>query len=117
MRSVIEMARDRGAFICQSQSMNLWMENATYDKLTAMHFFAWSQGLKTGLYYLRTKAKAAAQQFTIDPTQVRVVSGAGAGAGAGAGTEQPLTSASTSASISTSAIASTEAEGCLMCSA
>jgi len=117
MRSVIEMARDRGAFICQSQSMNLWMENATYDKLTAMHFFAWSQGLKTGLYYLRTKAKAAEQQFTIDPTQVRVVSGAGAGAGAGAGTEQPLTSASTSASISTSAIASTEAEGCLMCSA
>ena len=68
MKSLIEMARDRGAFVCQSQSMNLWMENPSYDKLTAMHFFAWSQGLKTGLYYLRTKAKAAAQKFTIDPS-------------------------------------------------
>jgi ribonucleoside-diphosphate reductase alpha subunit len=67
MKSLIEMARDRGAFICQSQSMNLWVENPDYQRLTAMHFFAWSSGLKTGLYYLRTKAKAAAQQFTIAP--------------------------------------------------
>ena len=69
LRSVIDMAADRGPFICQSQSMNLWMENPQYDKLTAMHFYAWSKGLKTGMYYLRTKAKAAAQQFTIDPTK------------------------------------------------
>ena len=69
MKSLIEMARDRGAFICQSQSMNLWIENPNYDKLTAMHFFSWGQGLKTGLYYLRTKAKAAPQQFTIDPSK------------------------------------------------
>jgi ribonucleoside-diphosphate reductase alpha subunit len=67
MKSLIEMSRDRGAYICQSQSMNLWMESPTYDKLTAMHFFAWKCGLKTGMYYLRSKAKAAAQQFTIDP--------------------------------------------------
>lgn len=68
MKSLIEMARDRGAFICQSQSMNLWMKNPDYARLTAMHFFSWSQGLKTGLYYLRTTAKAAAQKFTIDPS-------------------------------------------------
>ena len=61
------MCADRGAYICQSQSTNLWMETPTYDKLTAMHFFAWSKGLKTGIYYLRTKAKAAPQQFTIEP--------------------------------------------------
>lgn len=71
MRSLIDMARDRGAFICQSQSLNLWMENPTYEKLTSMHFYAWNQGLKTGIYYLRTKAKAAAQQFTIDPSKVQ----------------------------------------------
>lgn len=69
MRSLIDMARDRGIYICQSQSLNLWMENPSYDKLTAMHFYAWKQGLKTGIYYLRTKAKAAAQQFTIDPSK------------------------------------------------
>ena len=69
MKHILEMAADRGAFICQSQSTNLWMKNPTYDKLTAMHFFAWSKGLKTGIYYLRTKAKAAPQQFTIDPSK------------------------------------------------
>jgi ribonucleotide reductase alpha subunit len=78
MKSLIEMSRDRGAFICQSQSMNLWMANPDYTKLTAMHFFAWSQGLKTGIYYLRTKAKAAAQQFTIDPVK-NVISKSGNG--------------------------------------
>jgi ribonucleotide reductase alpha subunit len=67
MKHILEMAADRGAFICQSQSTNLWMEKPSYDKLTAMHFFGWSKGLKTGIYYLRTKAKAAPQQFTIEP--------------------------------------------------
>jgi ribonucleoside-diphosphate reductase alpha subunit len=67
MKHVIEMSADRGAYICQSQSLNLWMENPNYNKLTAMHFFGWSKGLKTGEYYLRTKAKAAPQQFTIEP--------------------------------------------------
>lgn len=69
MRSLIDMAHTRGKYVCQSQSMNLWMENPTYDKITAMHFYTWSKQLKTGIYYLRTKAKAAAQQFTIDPVQ------------------------------------------------
>jgi ribonucleotide reductase alpha subunit len=67
MRSLIDMSSDRGAYVCQSQSLNLWMENPTYDKLTSMHFYSWSKGLKTGIYYLRTKAKASAHQFTIDP--------------------------------------------------
>ena len=68
MKHILEMARDRGAFICQSQSTNLWMKEPNYSKLTAMHMFAWSIGLKTGIYYLRTKAKAAPQQFTINPS-------------------------------------------------
>jgi ribonucleoside-diphosphate reductase alpha subunit len=67
MKNIITMAADRAPFIDQSMSMNLWMKDPSYDKLTAMHFFAFKQGLKTGLYYLRTKAKAAPQQFTIDP--------------------------------------------------
>ena len=69
MKSIIEMAADRAPFIDQSMSMNLWMQNPTYKKLTAMHFYSHSKGLKTGMYYLRTKAKAAPQQFTIDPTE------------------------------------------------
>ena len=67
MKHILEMARDRGAYICQSQSTNLWMKTPDYKKLTAMHMFAWKSGLKTGIYYLRTKSKAAAQQFTIEP--------------------------------------------------
>jgi ribonucleoside-diphosphate reductase alpha chain len=67
MKHIIEMSADRGVYICQSQSMNLWMKNPNYKKLTSMHFFSWKKGLKTGLYYLRTEAKAAPQQFTIEP--------------------------------------------------
>jgi len=70
MKHLIEMSADRGAYICQSQSLNLWMKDPSYDKLTAMHFFSWSKGLKTGLYYLRSKAKSAPQQFTIEPTKM-----------------------------------------------
>jgi ribonucleoside-diphosphate reductase subunit M1 len=67
MKHILEMSSDRGAFICQSQSTNLWMKEPSYNKLTAMHFYAWKKGLKTGIYYLRTKAKASPQQFTIEP--------------------------------------------------
>lgn len=67
MRSIIDMAADRGAFIDQSQSMNLYVENPDFKKLTAMHFHAWNKGLKTGMYYLRSKAKSSAQKFTMDP--------------------------------------------------
>ena len=64
-KSIIEMAADRGAYICQSQSMNIHMQDANFGKLTSMHFHAWKLGLKTGLYYLRTKAAADAIKFTI----------------------------------------------------
>ena len=60
------MAADRGAFICQSQSLNVFMENATFGKLTSMHFYAWERGLKTGMYYLRTKAATDAIKFTVE---------------------------------------------------
>lgn len=67
MRHVIDMAADRGAFICQSQSLNLWMEDPNYNTLTSMHFYSWNKGLKTGIYYLRRRGKHQAQQFTIEP--------------------------------------------------
>tara|TARA_Y100000389_G_scaffold84002_1_gene80631 strand:- start:3854 stop:6532 length:2679 start_codon:yes stop_codon:yes gene_type:complete len=69
MKRLIDMAKDRGAYICQSQSMNLWVEDPNYKNLTSMHFYAWRCGLKTGIYYLRRKAKHQAQQFTIEPTK------------------------------------------------
>jgi ribonucleoside-diphosphate reductase alpha chain len=72
MKHVIDMAADRGAFICQSQSLNLWIEDPTYNTLTSMHFYSWKKGLKTGIYYLRRKAKHQAQQFTIEPEQQQV---------------------------------------------
>ena len=67
MRALIDMAADRGAYVCQSQSLNLWLEDPTYSNLTSMHFYSWSKGLKTGIYYLRRRARHQAQQFTIEP--------------------------------------------------
>ena len=67
MKRLIDMSADRGAFVCQSQSLNLWMEDPDYKSLTSMHFYGWKAGLKTGIYYLRRKPKHQPQQFTIDP--------------------------------------------------
>lgn len=67
MKCLIDMAADRGAFICQSQSLNLWMEDPNYSSMTSMHFYGWSKGLKTGIYYLRRRGRHQAQQFTIEP--------------------------------------------------
>jgi len=67
MRTLIDMSADRGAFICQSQSLNLWLEDPNYKNLTSMHFYSWSKGLKTGIYYLRRRGRHQAQQFTIEP--------------------------------------------------
>jgi len=78
-KSIIEMAADRGAYICQSQSLNIFMENANFGKLTSMHFYGWKKGLKTGMYYLRTKAATDAIKFTVDkamteePSKVAVI--------------------------------------------
>ena len=60
------MAADRGAYICQSQSLNLFVQNPNFAKLSSMHFYGWKAGLKTGMYYLRTKAAADAIKFTVD---------------------------------------------------
>jgi ribonucleoside-diphosphate reductase alpha chain len=83
---LIDMAANRGAFICQSQSLNLFVAEPTYSKLTSMHFYAWKQGLKTGCYYLRTKAPVTAQKFTVDPRLLAAIQGTGAGAEAEAET-------------------------------
>lgn len=77
MKHLIDMSADRGAYICQSQSLNLWLEDPNYNTLTSMHFYSWSKGLKTGIYYLRRRARHQAQQFTIEPEQK---TGAGTGA-------------------------------------
>lgn len=66
MKDIIDMSRQRGYFIDQSQSLNLFMENANYSKLTSMHFYAWKSGLKTGMYYLRTKSAVDAIKFTLE---------------------------------------------------
>mgnify|MGYP001307795161 FL=1 len=69
-KAIIDMAADRGAFICQSQSMNLFVENPNYGKLSSMHFYAWQKGLKTGMYYLRSKAATDPIKFTVDQKQL-----------------------------------------------
>jgi ribonucleoside-diphosphate reductase alpha chain len=67
-KAIIDQAADRGAYICQSQSLNIFMENANFGKLTSMHFYGWEKGLKTGMYYLRTKAATDAIKFTVEKT-------------------------------------------------
>jgi ribonucleoside-diphosphate reductase alpha chain len=69
-KTIIDMSADRGAFICQSQSLNVFMENVNFAKLTSMHFHGWKSGLKTGMYYLRTKAATDAIKFTLDKTKL-----------------------------------------------
>ena len=66
MKDIIDMSRHRGYFVDQSQSLNLFMQDANYSKLTSMHFYAWKSGLKTGMYYLRTKAAVDAIKFTLN---------------------------------------------------
>jgi len=65
-KSIIDMSADRGAYICQSQSLNIHLTNPNFGKLTSMHFYAWKKGLKTGMYYLRSTAAADAIKFTLD---------------------------------------------------
>jgi ribonucleoside-diphosphate reductase alpha chain len=67
-KTLIDMAADRGAFICQSQSLNLFVQDPTIAKLSSMHFYAWRRGLKTGIYYLRTKSAVQAIKFTLEPS-------------------------------------------------
>jgi len=69
-KTIMDMAADRGAYICQSQSLNIHMQEANFGKMTSMHFYAWKKGLKTGMYYLRTKAAADAIKFTVDKEHI-----------------------------------------------
>ena len=74
-RAIIDMAADRGAYICQSQSLNVFIPNANFAKLSSMHFYAWKKGLKTGMYYLRTKAAVDAIKFTVDGSYIDQANG------------------------------------------
>jgi ribonucleoside-diphosphate reductase alpha chain len=107
-RSLIDMAADRGAYICQSQSLNLFVDTPTTSKLTSMHFYAWRKGLKTGMYYLRSKAASQAVQFTVEKQ-------------GGKATEplidaQDLTAAQNSSTTITEGQVCTMEEGCISCS-
>ncbi len=106
-RAIIDMAADRGVFIDQSQSLNLHVSNPTLSKLTSMHFYAWKQGLKTGMYYLRTKAASDAIKFTVEPTVAVSAQEGGAAQPAQASLDAPLTAAQ---------CAIDNAEECLFCS-
>ena len=67
MKSLIDQAADRGKYVCQSQSLNLWLQDPTFGNLSSMHYYSWKKGLKTGIYYLRRRAVTQAQSFSIDP--------------------------------------------------
>ena len=73
-KSLIDLAADRAPFVCQTQSMNLFVKNPTYKTLNAMHFYSWKKGLKTGIYYLRSQAKSSAQKFSVDLEKTNSVS-------------------------------------------
>lgn len=103
---VIDMAADRGRYICQSQSMNLFLATPSMDAISSMLMYGWKKGLKTGMYYLRTRPASKAQQFTIDPTRFRK-GGAAAGASAGGAGRSGVASVPTQGGD----------EECLMCSA
>jgi ribonucleoside-diphosphate reductase alpha chain len=75
-KSLIDLAADRAPFVCQTQSMNLFVKNPTYKILNAMHFYSWKKGLKTGIYYLRSQAKTSAQKFSVDLGNTSSVSSA-----------------------------------------
>jgi ribonucleoside-diphosphate reductase alpha chain len=132
MKDIIDMSRHRGYFIDQSQSLNLFMEGATMAKLTSMHFYAWKSGLKTGMYYLRTKSAVDAIKFTLDnakaaqPKQaesvveVEAVAATSSALAAGANTQnnpaeavEPLTPAELKQMLEQSK--KSEDDDCLMC--
>jgi ribonucleoside-diphosphate reductase alpha subunit len=102
-KTLIDMAADRGAFICQSQSLNLFVADPTIAKLSSMHFYAWKRGLKTGIYYLRTKSAVQAIKFTLDP---RLAAG-------GSSTRLAEVAAAVSSQLGA---ADTEPAECLLCS-
>jgi ribonucleoside-diphosphate reductase alpha chain len=114
-KTIIDMSADRGAYICQSQSLNVFMENVNFAKLTSMHFHSWKAGLKTGMYYLRTKAATDAIKFTLDKSKLNEVKSREAGLAQPKAEEQAtVTAEEVSAQIACSL---DNPEGCEMCGA
>ena len=107
---LIDMAAARGAFLCQSQSLNLFVAEPTISKLTSMHFYAWKKGLKTGCYYLRTKAPVVAQKFTVDPRLLAAVQGSTVGEQEAAGSDTDSDSDNDTPVVSVATKAETKAE-------
>ncbi|OMH80564.1 Ribonucleoside-diphosphate reductase large chain [Zancudomyces culisetae] len=124
-KSFLDLAADRGAFIDQSQSLNIHMDNPNYQKLTSMHFYGWKKGLKTGMYYLRTKPAADAIKFTIDSSKLKAAksttgitaSASTTGDAAGTSLEDGSANADEDDELNSGAACSRDnPEGCLMCS-
>ncbi|VAW11255.1 Ribonucleotide reductase of class Ia (aerobic), alpha subunit [hydrothermal vent metagenome] len=109
MKDIIDMSRHRGYFIDQSQSLNLFMEDANYSKLTSMHFYAWKSGLKTGMYYLRTKSAVDAIKFTLDNTKKKEVPTSIA-AEAEVSTSRPTAAEAVTIQVETTSATATQAE-------
>jgi len=118
MKDIIDMSRHRGYFIDQSQSLNLFMENANYAKLTSMHFYAWKSGLKTGMYYLRTKSAVDAIKFTLKKEEkkqpIPVASEVAVKAATSATTNKPMTPQELRELLAKSKGADAD-DDCLMC--
>jgi len=111
-KNVIKMSADRGAFICQSQSLNIHVAEPTYGKLTSMHFYGWKSGLKTGMYYLRTKPAAQAIQFTVDKNKLKAVEKANNDAAGDSVTEDEIKALNEAALI----CSLENKDACMMCS-
>jgi len=124
-RAILNMAADRGAFICQSQSMNVHIGEPSTSKLTSMHFYAWKKGLKTGMYYLRTRPKAEAIQFTVNQEMLAETNAQNTAAAANPAQESQVSPASSVADVGKASINSKfaglqmkdEEEECLNCGA
>jgi len=120
-KTILNMAADRGAFIDQSQSLNIHVAEPNYGKLTSMHFYGWKLGLKTGMYYLRTKAAAAAIQFTVDKSKAAAVAKNGSGdsngkeVGAAAGDEGVKEVAALEQNMAAMVCSLQNKDDCLMC--
>lgn len=114
-KAVIDMAADRGAYICQSQSMNLFVQDPNFGKLTSMHFYAWKKGLKTGMYYLRSKAAVDAIKFTVDKSRLAQPKAATIAAGETAAVQATQTLEDRSTKEAQIACSLDDPDGCEMC--
>lgn len=113
----MHQAADRGAYICQSQSMNVHMAEASFGKLSSMHFYAWKKGLKTGMYYLRTRPKADAIQFTVDQSSLKVSREENAATGVNAAAASAAAAGAIAPAAPTPGLEVEEEPECLSCGA